>query len=437
MSKKYDAIVIGAGIIGVCVGFELAKRGKKVLNVDKLSGAGFGSTSGSCAIIRLHYSTADGVAMAREGYYYWLDWPKYLGKADPTGLVKYINTGCMVIKTEKNNYLKNVMASLEEMHICYEDLDPAGIRKLIPIADTRQFGPPTTSSDQRFGEPTGNSISGAIYIPESGFISDPKQSVHNVQVAGENIGGEYLFKANVVGILKKDGRCAGISLADGTEIEAPVVINVAGPHSYQINEMAGVIEDMNIKTRPLKQEVCHVPAPEGFDYNNLGTVISDGDIGCYSRPEIGNHILIGSEDPECDSLEFVDDPDKYNQNFTYQWTTQVIREAQRLKGLPIPVTGKSQGIVDLYDVSDDWIPIYDKSELPGFYMAVGTSGNQYKNAPVVGVLMAELVEACEKGHDHDRDPVKFNMHYTRWECKIGFFSRLREKNPNSSFSVVG
>ena len=70
MTKKYDAIIIGAGIIGACVGFELAKQGKKVLNVDKLSGSGFGSTSGSCAIIRLHYSTSDGVAMAREGYYY-------------------------------------------------------------------------------------------------------------------------------------------------------------------------------------------------------------------------------------------------------------------------------------------------------------------------------------------------------------------------------
>ena len=437
MSKKYDAIVIGAGIIGACVGFELAKRGKKVLNVDKLSGAGFGSTSGSCAIIRLHYSTADGVAMAREGYYYWLDWAKYLGTVDPTGLVKYINTGCLVIKTEKNHYLKNVMAALDEMHICYEELDTEGVKKLMPIADTRSYGPPVTQADPRFGEPTGDHISGAVYIPESGLISDPKQSVHNVQVAGEHIGGEYLFSATVVDILKKNGRCVGIKLSDGTQIEAPVVINVAGPHSYQINEMAGVIEGMNIKTRPLKQEVCHVPSPEGFDYNNLGMIISDGDIGCYSRPEIGNHVLIGSEDPECDTLEYVDDPDAYDQNFTDQWSTQVMREAQRLKELPIPSTGKSQGIVDLYDASDDWIPIYDKSDLPGFYMAVGTSGNQYKNAPVVGVLMAELIEACENGQDHDTTPVKFNMHYTKRECDIGFFSRLRKINPNSSFSVIG
>jgi hypothetical protein len=39
--------------------------------VDKLADAGMGSTSGSCAIIRFHYSTTEGVAMAREGYYYW------------------------------------------------------------------------------------------------------------------------------------------------------------------------------------------------------------------------------------------------------------------------------------------------------------------------------------------------------------------------------
>jgi sarcosine oxidase, subunit beta len=435
MSKKYDAIVIGAGIIGACVGFELAKRGKRVLNVDKLAASGMGSTSGSCAIIRLHYSTPDGVAMAREGYYYWLDWSKYLGAVDPTGMVKYINTGCLVFKTEKNNYLNNVKSSLDALHVVYEELDLDGINKLIPIVNTQQYGPPTLPSDPRFGQPTGGAIAGALYMPESGLISDPKQSVHNVQVAGENIGGEYLFKAKVVEILKKDGRCAGIKLSDGTEIEASVVVNVAGPHSYQINEMAGVIDDMNIKTRPLKQEVCHVPAPEGFDYNTLGTIISDSDIGCYSRPEVGNNILIGSEDPECDSLEYVEDPDNYNSNFTQQWNTQVMRVAQRIKDLRIP--NQTSGVVDLYDASDDWIPIYDKSKLPGYYMAVGTSGNQYKNAPVVGALMAELIEACENGHDHDRDPVKFNMHYTKRECNIGFFSRLREINPDSSFSVIG
>ena len=142
-----------------------------------------------------------------------------------------------------------------------------------------------------------------------------------------------------------------------------------------------------------------------MDYHQIAPLLSDGDIGCYSRPTTGNHILIGSEDPPCDVLEWVDDPDDYNTNFTHQWETQVMREAQRVKGLGIP--GQTGGLVDLYDVSDDWIPIYDKSDLPGFYMAVGTSGNQFKNAPVAGKLMAELIETgrrgprprCRPGHD--------------------------------------
>ena len=74
MTKKYDAIIIGAGIIGACIAFELSKKGYKTLNVDKLEAAGYGSTSNSCAVIRLHYSTPDGVAMAREGFFYWLEW---------------------------------------------------------------------------------------------------------------------------------------------------------------------------------------------------------------------------------------------------------------------------------------------------------------------------------------------------------------------------
>jgi sarcosine oxidase subunit beta len=164
-------------------------------------------------------------------------------------------------------------------------------------------------------------------------------------------------------------------------------------------------------------------------------ILSDGDIGVYSRPEIGNHVLIGSEDPECDELEYVDDPDDYNKSFTNQWKTQVIREAQRVEGLPIPE--KSQGVVSLYDASDDWLPIYDVSDLPGFYMAVGTSGNQYKNAPIAGVLMAELIKAVESGRDHDKDPVSFHMKYTGRTCNIGFFSRKRQINPDSSFSVIG
>ena len=434
MNKSYDAIIIGAGIIGCGIAFELAKKGYKTLNVDKLGASGHGSTSNSCAIIRLHYSTPDGVAMAREGYYYWIDWQKYLEVEDKAGMARYVNTGCLVIKTPLNKHLKNVMASLEDMGIDYDELNVDDIKQKWPMLNLKKFFPAKLLNDSEFGKPTGNSIEGAIFVPESGYITDPQLSTHNLQAAAEAKGGEFLFNSEAVDILKRDGRAAGVKLKDGLVFYAPVVVNVAGPHSFLINRMAGVEEGMKIKTRALRQEVCHVPAPEGIDYEDVGTIISDGDIGCYSRPEVGNHVLIGSEDPECDEREWVD-PDNFETSFTDQWTTQAMREAQRIEALPIP--NQHKGVVDLYDVTDDWIPIYDKSDLPGYYMAIGTSGNQYKNAPVVGVLMAELIEKIEAGHDHDNNPVKFVMKYTGRECDIGFYSRLREINPDSSFSVIG
>ena len=49
MSKSCDAVIIGAGIIGAAIGYELSKRGKKTLNVEMLPASGYGSTSNSFA----------------------------------------------------------------------------------------------------------------------------------------------------------------------------------------------------------------------------------------------------------------------------------------------------------------------------------------------------------------------------------------------------
>ncbi len=435
MSKSYDTIIIGAGIIGCCTAFELAKRGYRCVNVDKLHGAGYGSTAASCAIIRFHYSTPDGVAMARESYFDWLDWPKYLGVVDEMGLASYVNTGCLVFKTAKNEYLRSVMESLDELKIGYRQLDPRSVRDFLPTLDIRRFGPPVRRDDPRFGEPTGGSVNGAIYLPESGLINDPQLSCHNVQRACEARGGEFRFNTEVVDILRSGGRVAGVRLSDGTTLAAPVVVNAAGPHSSKLNRIAGVDEEMKIRIRPQKREVCHVPAPVDSQFELLGTIISDCDTGGYVRPEVGGYVLLGSQDPECDEPAWIDDPDDYDTGFTDQWLTQVLRVAQRIPDLPVP--NRPKGVVGLYDVTDDWIPVYDQSDLPGFYMAVGTSGNQYKNGPVVGRLMAELISQVEAGRDHDRDPVTLHLEYTGRDLDLSFFSRRREIHSQSSFSVIG
>jgi sarcosine oxidase subunit beta len=435
MAKKVDAVIIGAGVIGAATAFELSKRGYRTLNVDKLPASGYGPTSNSCAIVRAHYSSIDGVAMAYEGFKYWEDWENYLGVVDDAGTAKYMRSGTILLKSATGHHEK-VLKHYREVGVEYEEWDTATLRQRMPIYDTHAFWPPKRPEDPHFWDPSEQELPGAIYTPGSGYMNDPQLTTHNLQRAAENAGGEFMFRVEVGDIRRDDGRVKGVTLTDGREIDAPIVVNVAGPHSFIINRMAGAEEGMKVKTRALRHEVHHVPSPPDFDFEADGYHTSDGDTGIYFRPDAGNHILIGSEDPDCDPRVWVDDPDHYDRHVTEaQWEAQVYRLARRMPSLRIP--NERRGVVDLYDVSDDWIPIYDKSDVGGFYMAIGTSGNQFKNAPVVGHLMAELIDKVEHGHDHDNDPVKVKARYTGRELDAGFYSRLREVNPNSSFSVNG
>ena len=437
MNRTADAIIVGAGVIGSSVAFELAKRGYKTLNIDKLPTSGYGSTSNSCAIVRAHYSTWDGVAMAYEGFFYWDDWDDYIGVKDDRGMIKYMKTGSILFKLEGEDHSSKCLKLFKEIGVEHEIWDLEKLKEMIPIYSHDQYdGTTRPDEDDHFWDKTGKKIEGAVYTPGSGYVSDPQLTSHNLQVAAEANGGEFLFNSEITEIRQQKGRVEGVTLKSGEQIDSPILVNVAGPHSFVINRMADVEKEMNIKTRALRHEVHHVPSPEGYDFEKDGFHTSDGDNSIYFRPETGNTILIGSEDPLCDPKEWISDPDNYNQQVTEsQWKAQVYRCARRIPQLKIP--SRTSGVVDLYDVSDDWLPIYDKSALKGFYMAIGSSGNQFKNAPVAGHCMAELIDACEKGQEHDSDPVKVKSVYTGLELNMGFYSRNREINPNSSFSVNG
>ena len=291
MTRSADAIIIGAGVIGAATAFELAKQGWKTLSVDRNTQAGHGSTAGSFAIIRMHYSTFDGTAFAWEGYHYWRDWAGYLEARDPNGLARFRETGCLVMKTARNGWLEKHIENSRALGCPFEEWDAEAITRRLPVYDLTGYFPP-----KRMEQP-------------------------------------------------------------------------------------------------------------------------------------------GSEDPPCDPHRWIEDDTDYDRDFSDQWTTQAMRYGQRVPSLGIP--SKMRGVVDLYDASDDWIPIYDRSMLPGFYMACGSSGNQYKNAPIAGKMMAALVDYCEAGGDHDTAPLRFTLPYIGREIDVGFYSRKREINTESSFSVLG
>ena len=52
-------------------------------------------------------------------------------------------------------------------------------------------------------------------------------------------------------------------------------------------------------------------------------------------------------------------------------------------------------------------------------------------------MMAALIDYCEGGADHDETPLQFTLLYIGRDIDVGFYSRKRDINSESSFSVLG
>ena len=441
-TENFDAIVIGAGVIGSGVAYELARRGLRTVTVDKLPAAGYGSTSASSAVVRLNYSTEAGMALAYEGLQYWNNWGDYIELDDPGPIVELVRHTKLMPKLEDSAHFDLVVSLMVKLGIEHEVVSCEEAEARYPVLDLHRFGPPARLDDVDapfWGEPSVK-VDEVLVMPLGGYVSDPQLSAQNLADAAKAKGSTFLFNREVTGVIREAGaageRVAGVTLADGAEIRAPIVVNVAGPHSPVINEMAGVLDDMNISTRPMRREVFVVPAPRGVDYEADGVMIGDLDVGVYFRPERGNNVLIGSTEPVCDELTWVDDPDAVGDSLDDdEHQLLVLRTSRRVRDLGVPHT--KRGVVSCYDVSDDWVPIYDRTSLDGFYLAIGTSGNQFKNAASAAHCVAELVMAVENGHDHDADPLQVAGRYTGLPIDMSTFSRLRTVDTDSSMTVMG
>jgi sarcosine oxidase subunit beta len=428
-----DAIVIGAGVIGCSIALELAKTDRDVLVLDAGGAAGAGSTSASSAIIRFHYSTFDAVVTAWEAAHRWSAWREHLGVADEAGLARFHRVGCVILDTPDSNRSR-VLALFDRIGVPYEAWTAADLQRRLPALDSGAYWPPVPIDDPRFAAPAPQRL-GAYFTPDAGFVDDPMLAAHNLMVGARVHGATFRFHAEVAAIRRTGARVDGVTLASGEMIDCRALVNAAGPFSAEINRMAGADRDLRIQTRPLRQEVHVIDAPGRFALGDGGTVVNDSDLGTYFRPQPGGTLLLGGMEPECDPLQWVDDPHEFDDRVTAEtWEAQVLRVARRLPDAVVPL--RPRGVAAMYDASDDWVPIYDRSALDGFYLACGTSGNQFKNAPMVGRYLTAIIDASERGVDHDTTPVEVVGEVTGLTINLGHYSRLREPTATAG-NVLG
>jgi len=426
--------IIGGGVIGCAIALEARRRGFEVTVIDKLGAVGHGTTSASCGIVRRFYSQPGMIAMAHEGARIWSDWADHLGPIDDD-LAVFEQTGVLFILPELDEAARQTAAEMRRIGIEVEVLSADEIAGRFPFLDVSSQHPATSPEHPSFFEPTGRRIGGACFEADGGYVVYPGLATQNLRSAAERDGAAFLLKREVVAI-QKEGAHFRLQFKQGEPLESDVVVNAGGPHSSIVNRMAGAT--LPLTTRPLRREVHQMPNPL-FDEETQRSplpVIGDVDGGVYTRPEArGRALIVGTTDPECDEFEWVGDPDDYEQTVTEPYRQrQCLRMMKRIPELQL---GPARGVASLYDVTvEDWYPIADKTDLPGYYVCIGTSGSSFKTAPVLGRLMAEIIECCEGGADIDSEPFRLILPRIGASIDTRFLSRLRGEL-TSTGTVIG
>jgi sarcosine oxidase subunit beta len=361
--------------------------------------------------------------MAHEAAAIWANWARYLGPVEED-LAVFRRPGVLFIVPRVDETVRALLAEMQRIGIKASLLSAAEVRERFPHLDTASHFPARPVSDPAFLQPSDRPIAGAIYEEDSGYVVSPGVATSNLRRAGEREGVRFLLNRRVQAIQSASPRRFRIETAARGSIECDVVVNAAGPHSGIVNRMAGA--SLPLETRPLRREVHVLANPLYGEPGGASLpVVGDLDGGVYFRPEAGGRdIVVGSTDPECDPKEFVADPDDFGDGITDLYRErQCLRLMQRFPDVRL---GPPRGVAALYDVTvRDWYPIADRTDLPGYYVCIGTSGSSFKTAPVLGSLMAEIIQRCEGGRDTDRDPITLALPRIGVDVDTRFLSRRR------------
>src|SRR3954447_25251598 len=197
-----DVVVIGAGVIGSAIAFELARDGHRVTVVDKSGGVGHGSTSASSAIIRFNYSTWAGVALAWESLHAWRDWAGHLEGRGGESLAAYRRTGMLVVPADATR-LEQTTVLFDRAGVPWEHWSADEISDRAPALDPGAFGPPRPVDSEEFFAPAHGELDG-LWTPDAGYVDDAALAAQNLATAAEVHGAQYLLRRTVTD-LRRDG----------------------------------------------------------------------------------------------------------------------------------------------------------------------------------------------------------------------------------------
>jgi sarcosine oxidase subunit beta len=354
MTQNYDAIVIGAGVMGASLAFHLAERGLKTAILERKVSAS-GATGHSSGLVRMHYDLAAESDLTFQSYkIYFNNWKERVG-----GDCGFQQTGFMQIaKREHEDKLRGNVTNQQKIGINTSVITVDEVRKLFPDLLTEHFDY-------------------AAYEPDSGY-ADATLTTNSFLEAAKRNGAKLIQNCEVNAIRTAGGKAIGVNTTQG-DFDAPIIINAAGPWAKHVASLAGI--EVPLETWTHDVAFLHRPPTLG----KFPAVIDDV-INCYFRPEGSALVLAAGED---ESLRG-EAPDAEDQTPTPTFLEKLID--QMVKRIPkIEQSGLHSIHVGRDGITPDQRAIYSASGLDGFYLACGLSGTGFKTSPAAGASMVELI----------------------------------------------
>jgi sarcosine oxidase subunit beta len=357
---SYDAIVIGAGVIGSSVAYHLAHFGaRKVLVLDRTQ-IGAGTTSQSSGILRTHYSVIENVEMAKASWKVFTDFASYLGDDEAScGLVK---CGYLICAPEgpKLESLRAALAGQQDKGVEVRLLGHDEARSLLPIAhfdDAALIG----------------------YEPEAGF-ADAYLVATSFARAARRMGVKIMEGVNVERLLTDNGKVIGVETSQGT-FRSNTVISTQNIWARDIERWTGIPSPVAAE----RHAVLALEGPEAYSYRM--PVFKDlGSPGMlYCRSYGGNQMLV-SEGTVGETLAA---PDNEQGDISLDYIVDV--GAQVAERFPsFETAGLASSWTGVYDVTPDWNPVLGRlPDVQGLVVGYGFSGHGFKLSPAVGRVLAQ------------------------------------------------
>ena len=353
MSATAEAVIVGGGVMGCSILYNLVSRGLKNVALLERDVLASGSTGRSQAILRMHYSNEVTTRMAWESLQVYREFDQIVG-----GSSGYTRTGYLLAVDGADRPALEENVAMQRAVGVNTDV--------VPAADLLEVAPMCAAlEDEAFA-----------FEPDSGY-ADPYSVTTAYARRAREMGARVITSTAVTDIEVSGGRVAAVTTPQD-RIETTAAVLCAGPWSRPLFRRLGI--DVPLET--VRHQVITLRRPDELPHHPvIGDVAND----LSARPELGSLTLIGVGEDEVAS------PDDYNQGVDLQTAEQAMRRML----LRVPGMRESLyrgGWSGLFTITPDWHPILGRVPgVDGLYCAVGFSGHGFKLAPMVGVAMAETI----------------------------------------------